>query len=204
MRPGTYSPRPTGQKAPFTPTEIAKLRAILPPRDAALFGVGVDSMLRSGDLLALKVSHVLDDNGAVRERLTVRQGKVSGMACHAVTVHLTPPTRQAVQALVKGECKHPSDYLFTRPGSPHAAKPLCRMQLRRRVKLWAAMLGRDSAAFAGHSLRRSKATELYRRTRDLEACRRLLGHKWITSTQSYIAGPNASEEALSLAAALDF
>ena len=69
---------------------------------------------------------------------------------------------------------------------------------------WLAARPADSAAFAGHSLRRSKASELYRRTRDLEACRRLLGHKWITSTQSYIAGASASHEALALAASLDF
>src|SRR5258705_9876954 len=61
---------------PFSPEQIAMLETLLRnrPCDLALFRVGVDSMLRSSDLVALTVAHVAHDGEIVAEFAT-RQKK---------------------------------------------------------------------------------------------------------------------------------
>ena len=53
------------KKRPFSKKQIQTLRKVLidKPRDLALLNVGVDTALRGGDLLSLKVSDVKTDLG---------------------------------------------------------------------------------------------------------------------------------------------
>jgi integrase len=48
------------------------------------------------------------------------------------------------------------------------------------------MIGLDPADYGTHSLRRTKATLIYRRTRNLRAVQLLLGHRKIESTVRYL------------------
>jgi integrase len=48
------------------------------------------------------------------------------------------------------------------------------------------MIGLDPADYGTHSLRRTKATLVYRRTRNLRAVQLLLGHRRIESTVRYL------------------
>src|SRR5436190_6280346 len=79
-----------GQMEPFTRESLQLIRASLKAqgasRDLALLTTGVDTMLRCGDLLRLRVSDVRDHIGGIRERFNVIQEKTGA----SVQVTLTP------------------------------------------------------------------------------------------------------------------
>jgi integrase len=54
------------------------------------------------------------------------------------------------------------------------------------VSEWIGSIGLDSTLFGTHSLRRTKATLIYRRTGNLRAVQLLLGHTKIESTVRYL------------------
>ena len=66
--------------------------------------------------------------------------------------------------------------------SPH----LSTRQYARIVEAWVTEIGLDSAAYGTHSLRRTKASLIYRRTKNLRAVQLLLGHSKLESTVRYL------------------
>ena len=66
--------------------------------------------------------------------------------------------------------------------SPHIST----RQYARQVKSWVADVGLDPSVYGTHSLRRTKATLIYRRTRNLRAVKLLLGHTKLESTVRYL------------------
>lgn len=81
-------------------------------------------------------------------------------------------------ALGPDECRFPSRL--------HASEHLSTRQYARIVKNWAASVGLDPAEYGTHSLRRTKATLIYRRKKNLRAVRLLLGHTKLESTVRYL------------------
>jgi integrase len=59
-------------------------------------------------------------------------------------------------------------------------------QYARPVSEWIGSIGLDPRLFGTHSLRRTKATLIYRRTGNLRAVQPLLGHTKIESTVRYL------------------
>ena len=59
-------------------------------------------------------------------------------------------------------------------------------QYARLVSEWLTSIGLDQHVFGTHSLRRTKATLIYRRTGNLRAVQLLLGHRKIESTVRYL------------------
>ena len=59
-------------------------------------------------------------------------------------------------------------------------------QYSRIVKGWTALIGLDPENYGTHSLRRTKATLIYRRTKNLRAVQLLLGHTALESTVRYL------------------
>ena len=59
-------------------------------------------------------------------------------------------------------------------------------QYARLVADWVASIGLDPAKFGTHSLRRTKAVLIYRRTGNLRAVKLLLGHTKIECTVRYL------------------
>ena len=78
----------------------------------------------------------------------------------------------------------PEQYLF--PSRVSESPHLSTRQYSRIVELWVASIGRDAAGYGTHSLRRTKATLIYRRTRNLRAVQLLLGHTKLESTVRYL------------------
>ena len=175
-----------GQKAAIAPEHVAAIKLHLEAhgstRDRCLFAVAVDSMLRGCDLVRLRAGDVVDGNGNVRGSFPVVQGKVSSGQAKPVVCYLTPSTRTAVAAHVLG--KHRSEPLFTGKGRQ---RPMSTAQLRNLLKDWVEAVGLDRSVHSAHSLRRTKASALYRATRDLELVRKALGHAYLSSTQYYLA-----------------
>ena len=61
-----------------------------------------------------------------------------------------------------------------------------RDQYSRIVGSWVGSIGLDPAPYGTHTLRRTKATLIYRRTRNLRAVQLLLGHTKLESTVRYL------------------
>lgn len=182
---------------PFTRDDLQLVRAALKtkgsPRDSALLEVGVDTMLRSGDLLNIRVRDVRDFAGGIVESFAVLQDKTDT----AVRVSLTPKARVAVAKLIEAEGKWQDDFLFTEGGQPHGPA-LSEEMFRRIVKKWAKWAHRDPRKYSGHSLRRTKAAFVYAETRNVEVVRQLLGHTSLAHTSRYlgISDEEASKTAL--------
>jgi integrase len=75
------------------------------------------------------------------------------------------------------------ELLFTRRRLPEA---MTTRQYAGLVSEWIAGIGLDAEIFGTHSLRRTKPTLIYRRTRNLCAVQLLLGHTKIESTARYL------------------
>ena len=65
-------------------------------------------------------------------------------------------------------------------------RPLTTRQYARLVSQWVTSVSLDASLFGTHSLRRTKATLIYRRTGNLRAVQLLLGHSKIESTVRYL------------------
>ena len=77
-----------------------------------------------------------------------------------------------------------NDYLF--PGRRDRNTHLPTRQYARLVSQWISSIGLDASLYGTHSLRRTKATLIYRRTGNLRAVQLLLGHTKIESTVRYL------------------
>ena len=171
-----------GQKPPLQPKHVWAVRTRLQlsnrRRDLALFNLVIDSKLRGCDLVSLKVEDVAP-HGYAMERATVRQKKTN----RPVRFELTEQTRQAVDDYLAQCSKCHGEFLF--PGRSNQ-RSLTTRQYARLVSDWTSSIGLDCSLFGTHSLRRTKATLIYRRTGNLRAVQLLLGHTKIESTVRYL------------------
>jgi integrase len=172
-----------GAKPPLRPKHVWSIRTKLQVegrvRDLALFNLAIDSKLRGCDVVALKVDDIAPGGYAV-DRATVRQKKTG----RAVKFEQSEATRQAVDEYLRIFAKRPADYVFTGRRGPD-----CNLTTRQYARLlsgWTASIGLDPHLFGTHSLRRTKATLIYRRTGNLRAVQLLLGHTKIESTVRYL------------------
>jgi integrase len=101
--------------------------------------------------------------GYAVDRATVRQKKTG----RPVRFELTEQTRQAVDDYIKAAGKKPGEFLFSGRGDQN--RSMTTRQYARLASSWLATIGLDPHFFATHSLRRTKATLIYRRTGNLRA-----------------------------------
>jgi len=139
-------------------------------RELALFNLAIDSKLRGCDLVQLRVSDVAR-GGEVLTRASVIQQKTH----EPVRFELTEPTRMAVAAWIAQAGLSSGSYLF--PSRQHASLHLSVRQYARIVKRWEGLVGGSPQEYGTHSLRRTKATLISRRTKNLRAVQLLLGHR---------------------------
>jgi integrase len=171
-----------GAKPPLRPKHVWSIRTKLQVggriRELALFNLAIDSKLRGCDVVALKVDDVAP-GGYAADRATVRQKKTG----RPVKFELTELTRQAVDDYLRLTGRKSGDYLFT---SRQRTGHITTRQYARLLSQWIADIGLDPHLFGTHSLRRTKATLIYRRTGNLRAVQLLLGHTKIESTVRYL------------------
>jgi len=172
-----------GAKPPLLARHVWSIRTKLQiekrTRDLAMFNLAIDSKLRGCDVVALRVEDIAP-NGYAVARATVRQKKTR----RPVRFEMTEHTRLAVDDYLKAAGKMPGEFLFTsrrRPGQAMTTRQYARL-----VSEWIAGIGLDPHVFGTHSLRRTKATLIYRRTGNLRAVQLLLGHTRIESTVRYL------------------
>jgi len=174
-----------GQKPPLKQKDIWAIRIHLQldkeVRELAMFNLAIDSKLRGCDLVNLRVRDIAHGS-QVMSRAMVVQRKTQ----RPVQFELTEPTRTAVAAWIAKASLKSEDFLFPSrlENSPHVST----RQYARIVHHWVSSIGLDSTAYGTHTMRRTKATLIYRRTKNLRAVQLLLGH----SKLDYLPRPTMS------------
>jgi site-specific recombinase XerC len=172
-----------GQKPPLKLKEIWAIRIRLQldhrSRELALFNLAIDSKLRGCDLVGLH-AHDVVQGSHIAPRAIVMQKKTQ----RPVQFEITEQTRDAVAAWITDAHLKSDQFLF--PSRLSESPHLSTRQYSPIVESWVASIGLDPAAYGTHSLRLTKATLIYRRTRNLRAVQLLLGHTKLESTVRYL------------------
>lgn len=173
----------TGLKPPLKLREIWAIRTRLQMaaniRELAIFNLAIDSKLRVCDLTRLQVQDVCSGSH-VGSRATVMQQKTQ----RPVQFEITEQTRQSLEAWIGARGLKSADYLF--PSRMHASSHLSTRQYARLVHRGVASIGLDDTAYGTRTMRRTKASLIYRRTKNLRAVQLLLGHTKLESTVRYL------------------
>ena len=101
-----------------------------------------------------------------------------------VQFEITTHTRESITEWIRHAKLSTTAFLF--PSRLHRSPHLSTRQYARMVESWVAGVGLDSTAYGTHSLRRTKASLIYRRTKNLRAVQLLLGHAKLESTVRYL------------------
>lgn len=145
------------------------------------FDLGLDSKLRACDLVRLRVRDICHGD------------RVS--TCAIVMQQKTAPTRDAATEWIKKAELANDDDLF--PSRVHDSPHLGTRQYARILDSWIEEIGLDPTAYGTHTMRRTKASLIYRRTKNIRAVQLLLGHTKLESTVRYLG--IEVEDALELA-----
>ena len=172
-----------GQKRPLRPKEVWAIRVRLqikqPKRDLAMFNLAIESKLRGCDLVSLRVDDVAA-GGRVRDRATIIQHKTG----RPVQFEITEQTRASLKDWLTARPTDRGPHVF--PSRVHNHPHVTARQYARIVRRWIEGAGMDSSAYGTHSLRRTKAAQIYRKTGNLRAVQLLLGHTKIESAVRYL------------------
>jgi len=171
-------------KKPLNEQQVKTLRKLVKdkPLHELLLNLSVDLMLRSSDLLSLRVKDVMNESGSVKTEVKVKQKKTG-----KTTLNI-PLSKNSIDVIKKHLVdKEQEDYIFKGQMGHFMKKPICSQQYARIVKGWMKKLGvEDVSEYSTHSIRRTKSSLIYQKTQNVEVCRRLLGHANITATSAYL------------------
>ena len=172
-----------GQKPPLKLKEVWAIRIRLEIeqnfKELALFNLAIDSKLRSCDLLSLKVLDV-SHGTTIANRAMIVQRKTG----QKVQFEITEQTRDSIDTLISQYRLRPDDYLFK--SRMTQSERLSTRQYARIVKNWVSRIGLVPMAYGTHTLRRTKPSLIYKRTKNLRAVQLLLGHTKLESTVRYL------------------
>ena len=116
-----------------------------------------------------------------------------------VQFEITQEARESTEAWIVAAGLAPGDYLF--PSRSRHGGHLGTRQYARILRSWVFSIGLDPSAYGTHSMRRTKASLIYRKTKNLRAVQLLLGHTKLESTVRYLG--IEVEDALDIAEHLD-
>jgi integrase len=148
-------------------------------RELALFNLAIDSKLRACDLVKLRVED-LWSGSSIRDRATIIQKKTK----RPVQFEVTEQTKNALAAWLPFVRRNGGSYLF--PSRRKTSQHLSTRQYARIVHRWVASVGLEASAYGTHSMRRTKAAQIYKKTGNIRAVRILLGHTKLESTVRYL------------------
>jgi integrase len=172
-----------GQKPPLKLNEIWAIRIRLEMthriRDLCLFNLAIDSKLRGCDLVKLKVSDI-SHGTQILKRAMIMQQKTQ----QPVQFEITEQTRLALDTWISTAHLSANNYLF--PSRIHSSSHISTRQYARVVDGWVKAIGLDPHEYGTHSIRRTKASLIYKRTKNLKAIQLLLGHTKLESTVRYL------------------
>ncbi len=198
FRPAWNKGRIVGQKLPLKPKHVWAIRVRLElaesHRDLALFNLAIDSKLRGCDLVRMKAVDVIAA-GQIKDRASVMQSKTQ----KPVRFEISEGTRASVAKWMDDPLMIGSEYLW--PGRFHARRHISTRQYARIVRDWVKSIGLEPTAYGTHSMRRTKVTQIYKKTGNLRAVQLFLGHTKMDSTVRYLGVE--LEDALTISEAIE-
>jgi len=172
-----------GQKPPLKQKEVWEIRIRLEMknriRDLAMFNIAIDSKLRGCDLVKLRVKDVAHGSSISRRAMIMQQ-----KTHRPVQFEITPQTRESLKNWISCANLISEDYLFKSRTSSSAH--ICTRQYARIVRSWISEIGLEPNDYGTYSLRRTKASLIYRQTKNIRAVQLLLGHTKLESTVRYL------------------
>jgi integrase len=188
------SGRKVGAKRALKPRQVWAIRFFLDQhrrvRDRALFDLAIDSKLRGCDVVKVRIGNLVL-GGQIRGRAIVIQAKTG----RPVQFEMMSDARASLLAWLERRGGTLADYVF--PSRIDHADHLSTRQYARLVDEWVVGVGLRREGYGTHSLRRTKASIIYKATGNLRAVQILLGHTKIENTVRYL-GVDV-EDALTLA-----
>ena len=145
----------------------------------ALFNLAIDSKLRSCDLVTLKVGDIFNGN-SILSRVMILQQKTKT----PVQFEITEQTRDSVSKWIALQNLSLNDHLFS--SRLRSSTHISTRQYSIIVHKWVDMIGLDTRLYGTHTMRRTKVTLIYHRTKNLRAIQLLLGHTKLESTVRYL------------------
>jgi integrase len=172
-----------GTKRPLTQKQIWAVRFFLDRerriRDRALFDLAIDSKLRGCDLVKIRIRDLVA-GPEIRTRAIVVQQKTG----RPVQFEITSDVRASLLAWLERRGGTVDDYAF--PSRIDHAHHMSTRQYARLVDEWVTAIGLRPEEYGTHSLRRTKASMIYKATGNLRAIQILLGHSKIENTVRYL------------------
>jgi site-specific recombinase XerC len=172
-----------GQKRPLQPKHVGAIRVRREIadniRDLALFNMGIDCKRRGCDLVRLKVRDVFV-LGHMKEPALVMQSKTQ----RPVQFEITEATRKSVQRGIESPAMFGCNELW--PSRVRDSPHLSTRQYARILRGWVTSVGVKPSVHDTHSMRRTKAAQIYKKTGNLRAVQLLLGHTKMDSTVRYL------------------
>lgn len=175
-----------GKKKPLSEDQINHLKSYLLNqnnlRDLALFMFQLETVLRSSDVIKLKVEDITDFNNRVLSEINIIQEKTKKKVKKVHIVVLSEGTTRIMEEYIKHTNKSYKDWLF----DGYKGKQLGYGAHWYIWKGWCKILGVDPKAYATHSGRRTVPTILWEKTKDPKMLMEILGHSDMKSTTTYV------------------
>lgn len=161
---------------------IERIKSVLrdsSPRNYLLFVLGINTHLRIGDLLNLKVRNVRDSEGEIKNSIYLREEKTN----REVKPAINESAKEALEFFFD-ESNHLNQetYLFRR-GKKN--QPLTRQRVWQLIKEWTLMVGLKGE-FGCHSLRKTKGYQARMKGFSIELIQEMYGHRSPEVTRRYI------------------
>lgn len=144
-----------------------------------MFDLAIDSKLRGCDLVKLKIGDIVS-GGQIRNRATGIQQKTN----RPVQFEIMTEARRSVEAWLQRRGGTIFNFVF--PSRVDYLGHLSTRQYARLVNEWVSIVGLDKREYGTHSMRRTKASSIYKATGNLRAIQILLGHTNIENTVRYL------------------
>ena len=172
-----------GAKRALKPQQVWAIRFWLDQhrrlRDRALFDFAIDSKLRGCDVVKVRIGDIVA-GGRIRDRAVVVQQKTK----RPVQFEIVEPARKTLLAWLERRGGTLNDFVF--PSRNDYMDHMSTRQYARLVREWIIGIGLQAEDYGTHSLRRTKASIIYKATGNLRAVQILLGHAKIESTVRYL------------------
>ncbi len=157
------------------------------PRDYLLFVFGINSGLRIGDILSLKLADIKDSQGNLKDDLDIKEQKTGKTR----KVFFNKQIKEAINHyLKKTDIFDLDQYLFTSEKSKKN-RPITRIRAYQLINKWCKDTGLNCKV-GGHTLRKSFGYHLRKQGISIEQISSLLNHQNIKVTFRYI-GINQDE-----------
>jgi len=145
-------------------------------RDYLLFITGINTGLRISDIIKLKVSDVLNEDGTVKSHICINEQKTGKRKRFKINDTLAREFLEYCKNLKM------TDYLFSSRKGKN--EPITRVQAYRLLNAVALRIGLEE--IGTHTLRKTFGYHFYRKTKDVALLQKLFNHSSPSITLAYI------------------